>query len=463
MQTRTEQDTFGTIEVPDYHYWGAQTQRSLDFFAISTETMPEELIQALAEVKRACAIVNHALGLLPDHYCLAIVSAADELLAGKFPDEFPLSVWQTGSGTQTNMNMNEVLANRASEILGGQRGLSRLVHANDHVNLGQSSNDVFPSAIHLVVSNGIIKRLLPAIHDLQLTLQKKSDDYQHLVKVGRTHLQDATPITLGQEISGYISQLEITKNAIEHTLPALQQLAIGGSAVGTGVNTHPEFGKRVADELGQRLGIKFTSAVNKFSALAGHEALLISHSALKSLATALVKIANDMRWLASGPRCGLGEIALPENEPGSSIMPGKVNPTQPEALIMVCYQVCGNDAAMTAANASGNFELNVCKPLMAYVHSQSIRLLTDGINSFHHYCVKGLVANATHISKLVHSSLMLVTALVPYIGYDKAAQIARLAHHQNISLRDAALHSGYVTEAQFDHWVDILAMTRSAS
>lgn len=461
MNTRIESDSFGDIEVPADHYWGAQTQRSLNYFAISNERMPEELIMALAEVKRACAVANRDLGLLTDEYSNSIISAADEILVGKFPDEFPLSVWQTGSGTQTNMNMNEVLANRASELIGAGCGNKRKLHPNDHVNLGQSSNDIFPTAMHIAVANSINKKLLPQLSELKASLEEKSKQYAGLVKIGRTHLQDATPITLGQEISGYVSQLKYAEQAINNSLMNIYQLAVGGTAVGTGLNTHIEFGARVAAELSKRYGMPFVSAANKFSALAGHEALLISHSALKILATTLTKIANDVRWLASGPRCGLGEISIPENEPGSSIMPGKVNPTQAEALIMISYQVLGNDLAITIGNTSGNFELNVCKPLIAYTHLQSLRLLTDGMHSFNTHCIKGLFANEAHINDTVNKSLMLVTALVPHIGYDKAAHIAKEAHAKDNSLRDTAISLGYVTSDEFDEWVNILAMTNS--
>lgn len=461
MNTRIESDSFGEIEVPADHYWGAQTQRSLNFFSISNERMPEELIMALAEVKRACAVVNRELGLLTDEYSNSIICAADEILAGKFPDEFPLSVWQTGSGTQTNMNMNEVLANRASELIGEGCGNERKLHPNDHVNLGQSSNDIFPTAIHIAVANSINKKLLPVLSVLKVSLEEKSKQYARLVKIGRTHLQDATPITLGQEISGYISQLTHAEQAINNSLSNIYALAVGGTAVGTGLNTHIEFGERVAAELSKRYGMPFVSAENKFSALAGHEALVISHSGLKILAGVLIKIANDVRWLASGPRCGLAEITIPENEPGSSIMPGKVNPTQAEALIMLSYQVFGNDVAISIGNASGNFELNVCKPLIAYNHLQSLRLLTDGMHSFNVHCIKGLVANETHIAQSVDKSLMLVTALVPHIGYDKAAHIAKEAHAKGNNLRDTAISLGYVTGDEFDEWVNILAMTNS--
>ena len=458
MDERIETDSFGAIAVPAKRLWGAQTQRSLQHFAISTERMPAELLTALAEVKRAAALVNGELGLLPADKATAIVRAADEVIAGMHEAEFPLSVWQTGSGTQTNMNMNEVLANRGSELLGGQRGQQRLLHPNDDVNLGQSSNDVFPTAMHVAAVIGVERRLLPALSRLASSLSGKAAQYMSLVKIGRTHLQDATPLTLGQELSGHVAQLDIAQQALRAALPLSLSLAIGGTAVGTGLNTHPEFGARVADELAMRCGEPFTSAANKFAALAGHEALLALHGALKTLACALVKISNDLRWLSSGPRSGLAEISLPENEPGSSIMPGKVNPTQPEAMLMLCYQVIGNDVTVSTAAASGNFELNVAKPVLAHALLQSLRLLADGIASLDAHCVRGLVANEQRIAEGLQRSLMLVTALTPHIGYDKAAQIAKQAHAHHLGLRDAALQSGQVSAEQFDQWVKPEAM-----
>ncbi len=457
--TRTERDSFGDIDVPAACLWGAQTQRSLAHFAISVERMPAELITALARVKRAAALVNRDLGKLPADIAQAIADAADEVIVGRHDDQFPLSVWQTGSGTQTNMNLNEVLANRASELLGGERGMRRLVHPNDQVNLGQSSNDVFPAAMHVAVASATHAHLLPALDALERALQDKSEDYAPLIKIGRTHLQDATPVTLGQEFSGYAAQLGMAAEAIRASLPGVLALAIGGTAVGTGLNTPHSFGPRVAALLAADAGLSFSSATNKFAALAGHEALVIAHGALRALACALIKIANDLRWLASGPRCGLGEVRLPENEPGSSIMPGKVNPTQPEALIMVCIQVMANDQAIGIAGASGNFELNVCKPLIAQAHLQSLRLLADGMQSFRHHCVTGIDVNASRLAAQLSSSLMLVTALVPHIGYDKAAAIARDAHHRGISLREAALASGTISADQFDQWVRPADMT----
>jgi fumarate hydratase class II len=388
------------------------------------------------------------------------MAAADEVLAGRYAEEFPLSVWQTGSGTQTNMNMNEVLANRASELLGGKRGTARRVHPNDDVNLGQSTNDVFPTAMHVAASVGLAGSLLPALRQLRATLGEKAVAFATIVKVGRTHLQDATPLSLGQEFSGYAAQLDLAERAIMDALPPLRQLAIGGTAVGTGLNAHADFGGRVAALLALRHELSFASAANKFAALAGHEALLFAHGALKTLAATLTKIANDVRWLASGPRCGLGEITIPENEPGSSIMPGKVNPTQSEALIMACAQVFGNDAAINIGGAGGNFELNVYKPLLAHCFLQSVRLLADGMASFEAHCARGIAANEGRIAELLERSLMLVTALAPHIGYDRAAEIAKRAHREGSTLKEAALASGYVTEADFDRWVVPLEMLR---
>jgi fumarate hydratase class II len=458
--TRTEKDTFGPIEVPAERLWGAQTQRSLEHFHISTEHMPEELIVALAIVKRAAAIVNRELGLLDPAKANAIIQAAEEVIAGLHRDEFRLSVWQTGSGTQTNMNMNEVMANRASELLGGARGEGRLVHPNDDVNLGQSSNDIFPTAMHVAAAIGVAKRLLPAVRQLRKTLEQKSTAFADIVKIGRTHLQDATPLTLGQEFSGYVAQLEFAESIIAGSLPSLCELAVGGTAVGTGLNTHPEFGDRVAAELARGTGLPFKSAPNKFAALASHDPLVAAHGALKTLAAASMKIANDVRWMASGPRSGLGEITIPENEPGSSIMPGKVNPTQAEALTMLSCQVFGNDVAINIGGASGNFELNVFKPLIAHNFLQSVRVLADGIVSFDEHCARGIEPNHERIADLMERSLMLVTALAPHIGYDRAAQIAKRAHHDGSTLKQAALGLGYVSEEDFDRWVKPGEMTR---
>ncbi|KAG4080987.1 hypothetical protein HA402_010158 [Bradysia odoriphaga] len=461
MKTRIEKDTFGPIEVPEDHLWGAQTQRSLQFFAISTEKMPVPLVTAMARLKRAAARVNADLGELDGKIADSIIAAADEVIAGRWPNEFPLSVWQTGSGTQSNMNMNEVLANRASELLGGQRGEARLVHPNDHVNRGQSSNDTFPTAMHVAAALEIEHCLLPPLKALRATLARKSAQFHDIVKIGRTHLQDATPLTLGQELSGYVAQLDLAEQQIRATLPGLHQLAIGGTAVGTGLNAHPQFSAKVSSELAHDTACAFTSAPNKFQALASHEALLFAHGALKSLAAGLMKIANDVRWLSSGPRSGLGEISIPENEPGSSIMPGKVNPTQCEAVTMLAAQVLGNDVAINVGGASGNFELNVYKPLVIHNFLQSVRLLADGMASFDQHCAAGIEPNRARIAELVDRSLMLVTALNPHIGYDKSAQIAKKAHKENLSLKEAALSLGYLTQAQFDQWVVPAEMTNA--
>jgi fumarate hydratase, class II len=452
-QTRTEQDSFGTIEVPADRLWGAQTQRALVNFAISSERMPEELILGLASVKKFCAKVNTELGLLPRDTAHAIMTAADEILSGLHFEEFPLSVWQTGSGTQTNMNMNEVLANRASELLMGERGTGRRVHPNDHVNLGQSSNDVFPTAMHLASVLGITSHLLPGLEKLRLTLAAKAGEFSDIIKIGRTHLQDAVPLTLGQEFSGYVAQLDHCRSAIEYTLPALYQLAIGGTAVGTGLNTHPEFGTRVAAELAKNHGLPFVSARNKFAALAAHDALVSTHGALKTLAVALMKIANDIRWLASGPRCGLGELRLADNEPGSSMMPGKVNPTQCEAVTMLCCQVMANDVTLGMGGAAGNFELNAFKPLIAHNLHQSVRLLSDGMQSFEIHCARNIEARRERIDEYLQRSLMLVTGLVPHIGYDRAAKIAQLAFDQEMTLRQAALALNEISNEEFDRWL----------
>jgi fumarate hydratase class II len=451
--TRIERDTFGEIEVPADRLWGAQTQRSLQNFRISGERMPAELINALARVKRACAVVNVELGLLDAKKGNAIIQAADEVIAGRHEQEFPLVVWQTGSGTQTNMNMNEVLANRASELLGGERGDKRLVHPNDEVNKGQSSNDVFPTAMHVAAVTVLHDKLTPALKKLRDTLAEKSRAFDDIVKIGRTHLQDATPLTLGQEFSGYVSQLEHGIDHVMASFPHLNELALGGTAVGTGLNAHPEFGTRVARELGKETGRPFVTAANKFEALAANDALVHAHGALKTLAASLMKIANDIRLLASGPRSGIGELRIPENEPGSSIMPGKVNPTQSEALTMLCCQVFGNDVAINIGGAMGNFELNVFKPVIIHNFLQSARLLADGAVSFNDNCAAGIEPNRERIAQLMRESLMLVTALNPHIGYDKAAQIAKKAHKEGTTLKESALALGYVTEKQFDEWV----------
>jgi fumarate hydratase class II len=460
--SRLEHDTFGDIEVRADRLWGAQTQRALEHFAISSETMPREVIAALALLKRAAAIVNASLGLLDRGRAEAIERAADEVLAGAHADQFPLSIWQSGSGTQTNMNVNEVLANRASELLGGARGTARLVHPNDDVNRGQSTNDMFPSALHVAVALQLRDRLLPALDGLRATLAERAGRFGDIVKIGRTHLQDATPLTLGQEFSGYVAQLDFARVAIERGLEALLPLAVGGTAVGTGVATHADFGARVAAEVARATGLGFTSAPNKFAALAANDPLVFAHGALKTLAVALTKIANDVRWLASGPRSGLGELALPENEPGSSIMPGKVNPTQSEALLMLCMQVLGNDVAIGLAGSAGNFELNVTRPLVGHLAIGSVRLLADGMASFDRHCARGIEARTDRIAELVERSLMLVTALAPHIGYDKAAAIARRAHEHGTTLREAALALGHVSAEEFDRWVDPGLMVKAA-
>jgi fumarate hydratase, class II len=453
MGTRTERDSMGPIDVDDARYWGAQTERSIHNFRIGEERMPRELVRALALIKLAAARVNRELGLMPDDKAALIGRAAEEVVAGTHDGEFPLVVWQTGSGTQSNMNVNEVIAGRANELAGRPRGGKAPIHPNDDVNLSQSSNDVFPTAMHVAVCRALAGALLPAVETLRATLEAKAAAVADSVKIGRTHLQDATPITLGQEIGGWVAQLEHGVVAIRAALPALHELALGGTAVGTGFSAHPELGARVAAELAGLTGLPFVTAPNKFAALAGHDALVAAHGALKTLATALFKIANDVRWLASGPRSGLGELAIPENEPGSSIMPGKVNPTQCEALTMVCVQVMGNDVAVGIAGASGNFELNVYKPLIAHAVLQSIRLLGDACRSFEEHCARGLEPVRGEIERKLHGSLMLVTALAPHLGYDRAAAIAKHAHAHGTTLRDAALAVGGISGAQFDAWV----------
>jgi len=451
--TRIEKDTFGPIEVPAERLWGAQTQRSLEHFRISGERMPVEVVRALAIVKRASAVVNEAMGELPAEKAQAIRQAADEVLEGRWPDEFPLVVWQTGSGTQSNMNMNEVLANRASEILGGERGGKRRVHPNDEVNRSQSSNDVFPTAMHVAAVLAVRDRLLPGLHVLRATLDAKAEAFGNIVKIGRTHLQDATPLTLGQEFSGYVAQLDHAQRHIEDSIEHLSELALGGTAVGTGLNAPPGFGEAAAAEISRFTGRQFVSAPNKFEALATHDAIVHAHGALKGLAAALMKIANDIRLLASGPRSGIGEISIPENEPGSSIMPGKVNPTQAEALTMGACQVMGNDVAINFGGAQGHFELNVFKPMIANAFLQSVRLLGDGMASFEEHCARGIEPERERIAALVEGSLMLVTALAPHIGYDKSAEIAKKAHKDGTGLREAALALGYVSASQYDDWV----------
>lgn len=451
--SRRESDSMGPIEVPADKLWGAQTQRSLEHFRISTEKMPLSLIYALALTKRAAAKVNLDLGLLAAEKAEAIMAAADEVLKDQHPDEFPLAIWQTGSGTQSNMNMNEVLANRASELLGGERGMTRKVHPNDDVNKSQSSNDVFPTAMHVAAVIALRQHLLPQLAVLQETLRQRSESFRDIVKIGRTHLQDATPLTLGQEFSGWVAMLEHNRRHLEQSLPHLSELALGGTAVGTGLNTHPEYAVRVAKELASLTGQPFITAPNKFEALATCDALVHAHGALKGLAASLMKIANDVRWLASGPRCGIGELAIPENEPGSSIMPGKVNPTQCEAMTMLCCQVMGNDVAVNMGGASGNFELNVYRPMIIHNVLQSVRLLADGMESFNEHCAVGIEPNRERINQLLNESLMLVTALNTHIGYDKAAEIAKKAHKEGLTLKNAALALGYLSAEEFDRWV----------
>jgi fumarate hydratase class II len=457
--TRTERDSFGPIEVPAQRLWGAQTQRSLEHFRISNERMPLGLIRALVLVKKAAALVNRELGLLPEDRARAIAAAADEVLGGQHSEEFPLSVWQTGSGTQTNMNVNEVLANRSSEILGGGRGTARRVHPNDDVNRGQSSNDVFPGAMAVAATLAVRDDLLPRLDALRAALAAKASAFEAIVKIGRTHLMDATPLRFGQEVGGWVAQIAHGMAHVESSLPHLGELAIGGTAVGTGLNTHPEFGRLMAARLSELTGHPFVSAPDKFEALAAHDALVFAHGALKTVAAGLTKIANDVRWMASGPRAGLGEIVIPENEPGSSIMPGKVNPTQAEALCMVCAQVFGNDVAIAWGGASGNFQLNVYKPLIAHNFLQSARLLADATDSFRIHCVVGIQPRVARMRELVERSLMLVTALAPHIGYDAAARIAHEAHVTDGTLREAALRLGLVSAEDFDRWVRAEDMT----
>ena len=460
QKTRTESDSMGKIEVPDLVYWGAQTQRSLHHFEIGGDTMPPELIRAFAVLKKAAALANQELGLLTQDQMKLITAAADEIIAGKMADQFPLRIWQTGSGTQTNMNVNEVISNRAIEMSGGSRGSKDPIHPNDHVNRSQSSNDTFPTAMHIAAAESLVLRLIPSIKELKQALHEKQKAFDHIVKVGRTHLQDAVPLTLGQEFSGYVAQLDAGIRNIELTLPGLYELALGGTAVGTGINSHPKFAHLAANKIAELTNLPFVSAPNKFAALAGHDALVFSSGALKTLACALMKIANDVRWLGSGPRCGLGELILPENEPGSSIMPGKVNPTQCEAMTMVCVQVMGNDAAIGIAGSQGNFELNVFKPVIIHNFLHSVRLMTDAARMFTQFCVVHLEADERRIKSFVDNSLMLVTALAPKIGYDKAAEIAHKAFHDDSSLLEACLALAYLSEAEFKEIVRPETMTR---
>jgi fumarate hydratase class II len=450
---RIERDTMGDIEVPAERLWGAQTQRSLHHFHFPGETMPQEVVRAQVLVKKAAAVVNMALGVLDRRKGGAIIRAADEALAGRLDAEFPLVTWQTGSGTQTNMNVNEVLANRASELMGGARGEARLVHPNDDVNKGQSSNDTFPTAMHVAATIALERTLKPAVKRLRDTLAAKSDAFMAIVKIGRTHLQDATPLTLGQEFSGYVAQLDHGLRHIEGARGHLCELALGGTAVGTGLNAHPRFAVKVAAELKKLTGLPFVTAPNKFEALASCDAVVHAHGALKTLAASLMKIANDIRWLASGPRSGIGELTIPENEPGSSIMPGKVNPTQSESMTMVCCQVFGNDVAINFGGASGNFELNVFRPLVIRNFLHSANLLAYACRNFDEHCASGIEANVARIDQLMRDSLMLVTALNPHIGYEKAAAIAKNAHKKGLTLRESAVTLGHLTAAQFDAWV----------
>lgn len=453
MTTRIERDSMGEIEVPSTAYYGAQTARSLIHFAIGTETMPDEVIRAMGILKKAAAIVNNGLGKLSEEKTNLIIQAANEVIEGKLSSHFPLRVWQTGSGTQSNMNVNEVIANRAIEIAGGELGSKKPVHPNDDVNMSQSSNDTFPTAMHIAAVSTVHNNLIPAVEHLRDTLQAKAEEYKDLIKSGRTHLMDATPVTLGQEFSGYAQQLSNGIQRLREALHGTLELALGGTAVGTGLNTHPEFAKRSAETIAQLTGLPFTSAPNKFEALAAHDALVYLHGAFKTLASSLMKIANDVRWMASGPRCGLNEIYIPENEPGSSIMPGKVNPTQSEAMTMVCAQVIGNDVTVNVGGSSGNFELNVFKPVIIYNVLQSSRLLADACTMFTVHCAAGIQPNVEKLAYYNQNTLMLVTALNTHIGYDKAASIAKNAHKKGITLKESALELGYLSADEFDAWV----------
>ncbi|KOP81615.1 fumarate hydratase [Bacillus sp. FJAT-21945] len=448
---RIERDTFGEIKVPAEKYWGAQTERSKQNFKIGSEKMPMEVIYALAKIKKAAAAVNYKLGKLDEGKKAAMIEAAEEIIQGKFDDHFPLAVWQTGSGTQTNMNVNEVIARRANEQMNEE---DSKVHPNDDVNMSQSSNDTFPTAMHIAAYMEVARKLIPSLRALKETIQTKEEAYKHIIKIGRTHLQDATPLTLGQEISGWRAMLDKNERMLTDAIVYLLDLAIGGTAVGTGINADPMFGDEAAKEIAAQTGFPFRSSANKFQALTSHDEIVYVHGALKALAADLMKIANDVRWLASGPRSGIGELSIPANEPGSSIMPGKVNPTQSEALTMVASQVFGNDATIGFAASQGNFELNVFKPVIIYNFIQSVQLLTDGINSFNDNCMKGLEANEEMINEHVDRFLMLVTALNPHIGYEKAAEIAKLAFKEHTTLKEAALKTGYISSEQYDEWVN---------
>ncbi|TPV95705.1 MAG: class II fumarate hydratase [Myxococcales bacterium FL481] len=460
MKHRTETDSMGEIAVPADRYWGAQTQRSLHHFSIGRDHFPRPMIRALGLLKKAAALTNAKLGTLPADRVELIVTAADEVIDGKLDDHFPLFVWQTGSGTQTNMNTNEVIANRAIEIAGGELGSKQPVHPNDDVNRGQSSNDTFPTAMHIAAAEQAVHHLIPRVRELRDTLHAKSLACAEVVKIGRTHLQDATPVTLGQEMSGWVAQLEHGLGHIDSALPHVYELALGGTAVGTGLNTHADYATTSAEIIAELTGLPFRTADNKFEALAAHDALVQLHATLKGLAASLMKIANDVRWLASGPRCGIGEILIPENEPGSSIMPGKVNPTQCEALTMVCAQVMGNDVAVSVSGASGNFELNVFKPVIIHNVLHSLQLLGDACHNFNRFCAAGIEPNHERIQHNLESSLMLVTALNPHIGYDKAAKIAKTAHANGTTLKQAAAELNLVTPEQFDQWVVPVEMTK---
>ncbi|AGF52493.1 fumarase [Synechocystis sp. PCC 6803] len=450
---RLETDSMGSLEVQADRLWGAQTQRSLMFFDIGSDVMPPDLIRAFAILKKAAAITNQDLGKLPADKAELIITAADEIIAGQWLDHFPLRIWQTGSGTQTNMNVNEVIANRAIAICGGELGSKNPIHPNDHVNMSQSSNDTFPTAMHIAAVAGLQTKLIPSLQALRDSLNEKAECFAGITKIGRTHLMDAVPLTLGQEFSGYVAQLDQGLTQINYCLPGLLELALGGTAVGTGLNSHPQFAKKVAEEIAQLTGYTFISAPNKFAALAGHEAIAFASGVLKSIAASLMKIANDLRWMGSGPRCGLGELALPANEPGSSIMPGKVNPTQCEAMTMVCVQVMGNDATIGFAASQGNFELNVFKPVIIHNFLHSLHLLSDACASFRQHLVVGLQVNESKVKDFLDTSLMLVTALNPHIGYDNAALVAKTAFAQGITLKQAAVDLGLLTPAQFDAWV----------
>jgi fumarate hydratase, class II len=451
--SRTETDSMGAIEVRADRYWGAQTERSLLHFSIGFDRMPRPVIRAFGLLKMAAAEVNRDLGKLPDDKARLIVQAAEEVIAGKLDDHFPLRIWQTGSGTQTNMNANEVVSNRAIELAGGRLGSKKPIHPNDDVNMSQSSNDTFPTAMHVAAAEELVHELVPAVRGLRDALAKKSSEFADIVKIGRTHLMDAVPLTLGQEFSGYVAQLDADLRRIDAILPDIYELAIGGTAVGTGLNTHPEFSERMAKKIAAYTRLPFTSAPNKFAALAAHDALVMGSGALKTLACSLMKIANDVRWMGSGPRCGLAELRLPENEPGSSIMPGKVNPTQSEAMTMVCIQVIGNDTAITVADTQGNFELNVFKPLIIHNFMHSATLLAHSCRSFTKYCAEGIEANREQLARYVENSLMLVTALSPHIGYDNAAKAAKKAHHDGLTLRQACVELKLLSGAEFDRLV----------